>query len=134
MPSRGESLIDAYNKWRQWADEKVCCDYGLHVAVPGWNDKIMQEMGQLVKEKGVNSFKFFMAYKDVMMVTDAELFHGMKECKAIGALAQVHAENGDVIAEVKLERKQKIIQGPSDKFLGIEKFLGIKFLIKVKIN
>ena len=35
MPGQDESLIEAYNKWRGWADEKVCCDYGLKVALPG---------------------------------------------------------------------------------------------------
>ena len=35
MPGQDESLVEAYNKWRGWADEKVCCDYGLKVALPG---------------------------------------------------------------------------------------------------
>ena len=42
----------------------------------------------------------FMAYKDVMMVNDAELYQIFKRCRDIGALAMVHAENGDLIAEV----------------------------------
>ena len=50
--------------------------------------------------EGVNSFKMFMAYKDVMQVTDSEMINIMSTCKELGALAQVHAENGDVIAEV----------------------------------
>ena len=49
---------------------------------------------------GINSFKMFLAYKDVFMLNDQELYQAMKKCKDIGALAQVHAENGDLIAEV----------------------------------
>lgn len=55
----------------------------------------------LTQDKGVNSFKMFMAYKDVYMVRDAELYAAFSRCKEIGAIAQVHAENGDLIAEVR---------------------------------
>lgn len=60
-------------------------------------------METLAREKGVNSFKMFMAYKDVFMLPDAELYAAFSWCKEIGAIAQVHAENGDLIAEVSAE-------------------------------
>jgi len=49
---------------------------------------------------GVNSFKVFMAYKDVFMLPDTDLYHVFERCRQLGALAQVHAENGEVIAQV----------------------------------
>ena len=50
---------------------------------------------------GVNSFKAFMAYKDVFMLNDTELYNMFKKCKELGAIAQVHAENGNLIEEVR---------------------------------
>lgn len=57
-------------------------------------------MKSLVQNKGVNSFKMFMAYKDVYMVNDEELYAAFSCCKELGAIAQVHAENGELIAQV----------------------------------
>lgn len=57
-------------------------------------------MKQICSEKmGINSFKMFMAYKDVFMLRDNEMIEVFKTCREIGAIGQVHAENGDVIEE-----------------------------------
>ena len=42
-----------------------------------------------IHPKGVNSFKFFMAYKGALMVTDEELLKGFARCRDLGALPQV---------------------------------------------
>lgn len=49
---------------------------------------------------GINSFKVFQAYKDVFMLDDGEMLEVFKKTKELGALAQVHAENGHVIDQV----------------------------------
>ncbi|ERE52444.1 dihydropyrimidinase-like protein [Cricetulus griseus] len=100
IPKKGSSLIEAFETWRSWADPKVCCDYSLHVAVTWWSDKVKEEMKTLAQDKGVNSFKMFMAYKDLYMVHDEQMYSAFSQCKEIGAVAQVHAENGDLIAEI----------------------------------
>jgi len=112
IPQKGESLVAAYHKWRQWADPKVCCDYSFHVAVTWWSDQVKEEMKQLTSEHGVNSFKVFMAYKDVFMLRDFEMFYCFQNCREIGALAQVHAENGDLIHERSKHMIDMGITGP----------------------
>ena len=60
----GEPLFDAYSKWRRWGDEKVCCDYSLHMAITYWNEDVRNDMRTIASEQcGINSFKMFMAYK-----------------------------------------------------------------------
>nr|XP_042896227.1 dihydropyrimidinase isoform X2 [Parasteatoda tepidariorum] len=111
VSSKGSSLLEAYDKYRSWADEKVCCDYSLHMIVSDWNDKTEEEMEILTKEKGINSFKMFMAYEGLQM-SDKELLKIFEVCAKNGALAQVHAENGDVI-NTNTERLLKLgITGP----------------------
>jgi hypothetical protein len=44
---------------------------------------------EVLTAEGVNSFKFFLAYKGALMVTDDQLVHGLTQCKRVGALAQV---------------------------------------------
>lgn len=112
-PLKGQSLIEAYQERRQAADEKVCCDYALHCIVSYYNERVKQEMTELVSDEyGINSFKFFMAYKDNLQLNDPELFALMEHCRMIGALAQVHAENGDVIEENKKRLLAAGITGP----------------------
>lgn len=50
---------------------------------------------------GINSFKVFQAYKDVFMLDDGEMLEVFKKAKELKAIAQVHAENGHVIDQVR---------------------------------
>ena len=84
IPSKGESLIEAYNKWRGWADAKVCCDYSLHMAITYWDEKVEEEMAKVTSQDvGINSFKVFMAYKDVFMLRDNEIIECFKVSQLI---------------------------------------------------
>lgn len=89
IPSKGQSLLEAYDEWRSWADGKVCCDYAFHVAVTWWSKSVQKEMKILCEERGVNSFKVFMAYKGLYQLDDTELYEVFETCKELGAVAMV---------------------------------------------
>uniref|UniRef100_A0A915IGI5 dihydropyrimidinase n=1 Tax=Romanomermis culicivorax TaxID=13658 RepID=A0A915IGI5_ROMCU len=111
-PAKNESLIAAYERYRSWADPNVACDYGLSMVVREFDDRVKLEMSQVVQNKGVNSFKFYMAYVGDLQVTDRQLYQGFLQCKDCGALARVHAEVGDLIHEKQKELISQGITGP----------------------
>ncbi|XP_068916730.1 dihydropyrimidinase isoform X2 [Tenebrio molitor] len=110
MPKKGESILEAFYEYRRKGDDKVCCDYGLHVGLTHWNDQVKREMEILCKEHGVNSFKVFMAYS--FMLNDSELYSVFETCQKLGAIAQVHAENGSIIAKNVEKLLAKGVTGP----------------------
>lgn len=112
MPNKGQSLLEAYDQWRSWADPKVCCDYGLHVGVTWWSKSVRDEMRILCEERGVNSFKMFMAYKGLYQLDDYDLYEAFEACKELSAVAQVHAENGSIIAKNSAKLLAAGVTGP----------------------
>ena len=83
------------------------------MAITYWNENVREDMKKVCSDEiGINSFKMFMAYKDVMMLQDHEMIEVFKTCRQIGGLAQVHAENGDAIAENQKRLLEKGVTGP----------------------
>ncbi|MBT7710909.1 MAG: dihydropyrimidinase [Deltaproteobacteria bacterium] len=111
IPDPQENLLSAYKKWRGWA-EKAATDYSFHVAVTWWDESVYEDMGALVKEHGVNSFKHFMAYKNAIMAPDETLVKSFSRCLELGAIPTVHAENGELVYFLQQEMKRKGIFGP----------------------
>ena len=50
--------------------------------------QVSSDMQKLTKQ-GINSFKFFLAYKGAMAVTDEQLLNGLRRAKELGALPMV---------------------------------------------
>ncbi|KAF8009282.1 hypothetical protein BT93_J0316 [Corymbia citriodora subsp. variegata] len=115
-PSNG-SLITGIEAYKKKA-HKSCIDYGFHMVIHKWDEVVSREMEVAVNEKGINSFKFFMAYKGYQMVNDEVLLQGLKKCKSLGALAMVHAENGDAVFEGQNRMIELGITGPEGHALS----------------
>jgi dihydropyrimidinase len=96
---KGGSLRQGVETWHQKAAGKASIDYGFHVAINDLRPEVMDEIPHLVDE-GITSIKLFLAYKGVLQVDDQTLFRSMLRAAEHGILTMVHAENGDVIAEL----------------------------------
>jgi len=96
IPNPQQNIMEAYNQWREWAEKSVA-DYTFHVAITWWDDTVAADMETLVKEKGVNSFKHFMAYKGAIMADDEILVNSFSKAIELGAIVTCHAENGELV-------------------------------------
>ena len=111
IPAPQQSLMEAFNQWREWADKSVS-DYAFHVAVTWWDESVAKDMETLVKEHGVNSFKHFMAYKGAIMADDEILVNSFSKASELGALPTVHAENGELVYQLQKKLLAMGITGP----------------------
>ena len=98
LPGQGQGLMDAAQMWHN-KSTRANCDYSYHMAITWWGQKVWEDMEASVKA-GMTSFKHFMAYKGALMVNDDEMYQSFKRVGDLGGLAMVHAENGDVVAEL----------------------------------
>lgn len=111
IPNPQQPLMEAYKTWRGWA-EKSAADYGFHVAITWWDESVKRDMGTLVQQEGVNSFKHFMAYKNAIMCDDETLVNSFKRALELGAMPTVHAENGELVYLLQQEVANRGITGP----------------------
>ncbi len=111
LTNKGEPLHSSISTWHEKARGKAVIDYGFHLMVSDANDEVLEELGAVVRNEGITSLKVFMAYKNVLMADDETLFKTLVRAKELGALVQVHAENGDVLDYLI---KQAIAKGQTD--------------------
>lgn len=110
LPSPGQSLLEAIQMWDN-KSTRATCDYSFHMAITWWGKQVFDEMPQVV-DKGITSFKHFMAYKGALMVDDDEMYSSFQRCAELGALPLVHAENGDVVAQLQAKLLDEGNNGP----------------------
>jgi dihydropyrimidinase len=111
IPAPQQNIMEAYHQWREWS-QKAVADYSFHVAITWWDETVHADMQTLVEKYGVNSFKHFMAYKGAIMATDEILVNSFNRALELGAICTVHAENGDMVAQLQNKIFEMGITGP----------------------
>ena len=111
IPAPQQNIMEAYHQWREWS-QKAVADYSFHVAITWWDETVHADMQTLVEKYGVNSFKHFMAYKGAIMATDEILVNSFNRALELGAICTVHAENGEMVAQLQNKIFEMGITGP----------------------
>ena len=93
--TRGERLSGALDRWLA-KGSKATIDYGIHMIVVDMPEERLGDIDAMA-DRGVTSFKLFMAYPGALMTDDGTILRVMERCREVGALPCVHAENGSVI-------------------------------------
>jgi len=110
LPDPGQPLTDALKVWHN-KSARAHCDYSFHMAVTWWGQRVFDDMPEIIAG-GITSFKHFMAYKGSLMVNDDEMFASFQRIAELGGIALVHAENGDVVAELSARLLREGNTGP----------------------
>jgi len=91
-----DPLLKNVDIWEAKAEGKAAVDYGFHMNMTRFNDKIAAEIPLLVK-RGITSLKVFTAYNNRLRLPDGDIFQVLRIAKDNGLLVLAHCENGDVI-------------------------------------
>lgn len=91
----GTTLIQTLEEWKAKAGPKSIVDYGCHIALNELNESVLGQIPTLV-DAGVTSFHIKLDYGD-RRIGDGELVEFLQRASSAGALACMHAENGEII-------------------------------------
>jgi dihydropyrimidinase len=93
----GETLAQAFGRLREEAEAVSVLDFGFHFIL-NHEPRILDGLPEAVR-LGVRSFKLFMTYKKrpQRMVSDEFIARTMERLAPLGAVCQLHCENGDIL-------------------------------------
>ena len=89
-------LRSSLEEWMGRAEGAAHVDYGFHMAITSADAATIADMAAIVGE-GITSFKVFLAYPNVLMVTDDQFLAVLERARDLEALTMVHCENGFAI-------------------------------------
>ena len=101
---RGQDPLDALADWSRRAAGAVV-DYGFHMT---FTEAVPESAVAGCIERGVTSFKLYMAYPETLMVEDDVIVEILRSTARHGGLVTVHAENG---GEIERLRKEAVAAG-----------------------
>jgi dihydropyrimidinase len=99
-PARGDKPLETFELWLGKAQGKSACDFSFHMGVTRYDDEAERDFKEIV-QRGISSFKIFLAYKGAFGITDEELYHTLTLAKKLGVITTAHCENPDLVFELQ---------------------------------
>lgn len=99
-PSRAEKPMEAFELWLGKAQGQSACDFTFHMGVTRFDPEAEKDFRAIV-QRGVASFKVFLAYKGAFGVSDEELYRTLRLAKELGVITTAHCENADLVAALQ---------------------------------
>ena len=97
-PARKDDALQAFDHWMSHAVGKSACDFTFHMGVTKFDETTDSQLREIV-QRGISSFKIFLAYKGAFGIDDTELYRTLKLAKELGVVVTAHCENETLIAE-----------------------------------
>jgi len=97
-PSRKDDALASLRTLLSQAVGKSACDFSFHMGVTKFDDQTDAQLREIVN-RGISSFKVFLAYKGAFGVDDTELYRTLKLAKELGVVVTAHCENETLVAE-----------------------------------
>ena len=97
-PARADDALNSFELWMSQAVGKSACDFTFHMGVTKFDGGTEAQLREIV-QRGISSFKIFLAYKGAFGVDDTELYRTLKLAKELGVIVTAHCENETLVAE-----------------------------------
>lgn len=94
---RGEDPLTSLATWQRWA-EPAAVDVALHMT---FTEAVPEATVAACVERGVTSFKLYMAYPETLQVDDGVILDVLRAAGRHGGLVTLHAENGSAIEALR---------------------------------
>lgn len=109
-PSREEEPLEAFELWKSKA-EISACDYTFHMGVSRFDESTAGQLREIVN-RGISSFKVFLAYKGAFGIDDQELFDTLKLAEELGVVVTAHCENETLVSSLQAKLLSEGKTGP----------------------
>ncbi len=111
-PARDTDPAEGFRVWTEQSAGRSACDYSFHMGVTRFDDATAGQLREIV-QKGVASFKIFLAYKGAFGIDDGELYRALSLARELGVIVAAHCENETLVAERQRELLAAGVRGPA---------------------
>ena len=100
-PAHNDEPLASYEEWLANAQESAC-DYTFHMGVSRLDELAVTQLREIVN-RGIASFKIFLAYKGAFGINDEELYGTLKLAKELGVIVTAHCENETLVSQLQAQ-------------------------------